>query len=214
MKDIKKIVRENLSKKHSINESFERIFLNENDEDKFGLTIQYLGKLIDEGYDNEQIENVVNEQFDWLKKLFTPNKQNPQDASTRSGILDKVGGGAISQFKEYAITTLLNLIGFKGPLVSAMATAMSEMTLSDLIAVFRDKQSCSYHGSTVADALSESLVVYIISSSTEEDSMAANFLRNTVFEYIKSSQFGEMLANAVCNVAYKTKSRIISNINQ
>jgi hypothetical protein len=44
--------------------------------------------------------------------------------------------------------------------------------------------------------------------------MAANFLRNTVFEYIKSSQFGEMLATAVCNVAYKTKSRIISNINQ
>jgi hypothetical protein len=214
MKDIKKIVSETLSKKHSINESFERIFLNENDEDKFGLTIQYLGKLIDEGYDNEQIEGVVNEQFDWLKKLFTPNKQNPQDASTRSGILDKVGGGAISQFKEYAITTLLNLIGFKGPLVNAMAASMVEMSLADIIAVFRDKQSCSYHGSTVADAVSEGLVTYIISSSTEEDSMAANFLRNTVFEYIKSSQFGEMLADAICNVAYKAKPAIISNITK
>ena len=54
MKDIKKIVNENLSKKYSINESFERIFLNENEEDKFGLTIQYFGELIDEGYTNEQ----------------------------------------------------------------------------------------------------------------------------------------------------------------
>jgi len=214
MKDIKKIVSETLSKKHSINESFERIFLNENDEDKFGLTIQYLGKLIDEGYDNEQIEGVVNEQFDWLKKLFTPNTQNSKDASTRSGLLDKVGGGAISQFKEYAITTLLGWIGFKGPLVNAMAASMVEMSLSDIIAVFRDKQSCAYHGSTVADGVSEGLVTYIISSSTEENSMAANFLRNTVFEYIKSSQFGEMLANAICNVAYKAKPTIISNITK
>lgn len=214
MKDIKKVVSENLSKKYSINESFERIFLNENEDDKFGLTIQYLGKLIDEGYDNEQIENVVNEQFDWLKKLFSPNKENTKDASTRSSLLSNIGGGAVSQFKEYAITTLLNLIGFKGPLVDAMATAMSEMTLSDLIAVFRDKQSCAYHGSTVADALSEALVTYIISSSTEENSMASNFLRNTVFEYIKSSQFGEMLASAVCNVAYKAKPTIISNITR
>jgi len=214
MKDIKKIVSENLSKKYSINESFERIFLNENKEDKFELTIQYLGKLIDEGYDNEQLENVVVEQFDWLKNLFTPSKENPKDASTRSSLLSNLGGGALSQFKEYAITTLLNLIGFKGPLVDAMVTAMSEMTLSDIIAVFRNKQSCSYHGSTVADALSEALVTYIISSSTEENSMASNFLRNTVFEYIKSSQFGEMLATAVCNVAYKAKPTIISNITK
>ena len=44
--------------------------------------------------------------------------------------------------------------------------------------------------------------------------MAANFLRNTVFEYIKSSQFGEMLADAICNVAYKAKPTIISNITK
>lgn len=214
MKDIKKIVSENLSKKYSVNESFERIFLNENGEDKFELTIQYLGKLIDEGYNNEQLENVIVEQFDWLKNLLTPSKENSKDASTRSNLLSNIGGGALSQFKEYAITTLLNLIGFKGPLVDAMATAMSEMTLSDIIAVFRNKQSCSYHGSTVADALSEALVTYIISSSTEENSMAANFLRNTVFEYIKSSQFGEMLATTVCNVAYKAKPTILSNITK
>jgi len=211
---IKKIVQENLSKKYSMNESFERIFLNENEEERFNLNIQYFGKLIDEGYDNDQLESVVTEQFDWLKKLFTPNKQNPKDASTRSGLLDKVGGGAISQFKEYALTTLLGWIGFKGPLVNAMAASMVEMSLADIIAVFRDKQSCSYHGSTVADAVSEGLVTYIISSSTEEDSMAANFLRNTVFEYIKSSQFGEMLADAICNVAYKAKPAIISNITK
>jgi len=95
-----------------------------------------------------------------------------------------------------------------------MAASMVEMSLSDIIAVFRDKQSCAYHGSTVADGVSEGLVTYIISSSTEEDSMAANFLRNTVFEYIKSSQFGEMLANAICNVAYKAKPTIISNITK
>jgi hypothetical protein len=151
---IKKIVQENLSKKYSMNESFERIFLNENEEERFNLNIQYFGKLIDEGYDNDQLESVVTEQFDWLKKLFTPNKQNPKDASTRSGLLDKVGGGAISQFKEYALTTLLGWIGFKGPLVNAMAASMVEMSLADIIAVFRDKQSCAYHGSTVADAVS------------------------------------------------------------
>lgn len=192
--NIKKIVKESLEKKYQINESFRQIYLHENKSERFDLTIQYLGSLIDEGYGEDDLKTVINEQFGWIKDIF--------------GNIGNVVSGGWSQFKEFLISEFLKLIGFKGPLANAIATAMNEMNLSDIISVFRGRQGCLKHGPTVADAVSEALVRYILEELTEQNSMAFNFIRNTVFEYIKSSQFGETLSKTLCNAAYSTGSNV------
>jgi hypothetical protein len=211
MKDIKKIVKENLERKYRMNESFEKIFLNENQDDRFGLTIEYFGGLIDEGYDDTKLESVVVEQFDWIKKLMgtsTPSTNAPVTDKLKSAAT----GGAFSQFKEYLIKKFLGFVGFEGPLASAIATALSEMTVADLISVFRSKESCMTHSGTVAKAVTESLVTYIVQSSTEKDSMAYNFLRNSLSEYLSNEGYMDKLGQFICGIAYKSKGGAMAKL--
>lgn len=208
MKNIDRILKENLQRKYQMNESFEKISLMEDENERFGSTIDYFGKLIDEGYDNDSLETVVNEQFGWLQKLFGGNTANPADVSTQSNIISKAGSGGWSQFKEFLVKKLLGYIGFEGPLASAFATAFTEMSVMDLIATFRSREGCLAHGPDVADAVSEALVTYMIQSNTKQDSIAYNFLRNTIWEYIHASQFGEQLSKMICNSAYNMKGKI------
>jgi len=214
MKNIDKILKENLKRKYQMNESFERISLIEDENERFGSTIDYFGKLIDEGYSNNEIESVVNEQIEWLKKLFGGNKVNPADATSSSTLFSNAGQGGFSQFKEYLVSKLLGYIGFEGPLANALATAFTEMSIMDIISVFRSRQGCVAHGPDVADAVSEALVRYIIETNTKENSIAYNFLRNTIFVYIKSSNFGETLAKMICDATYGMKGKIQQKLAQ
>jgi len=194
MINIKEIVQKELNKKYQISESLKKISLHEDKDVKIQMTVNYLGTLIDEGYSESDLKSLINEQFDWLKNTF--------------GNVSNLLKGGWSQFKEFLISHFLNLLGFKGSLTNAISTALSELTLTDLINMFRNRNACVKHGPVVVDAISEALVRFILEEMTEKDSVAFNFIRNTVFEYVKSTQFGESLANTICDVAYKTSSKI------
>lgn len=209
--NVNKIVRTKLKERYQINEAFESIFLNEDVDTQFDETIQYFGKLIDEGYDNEKLETVVNEQFEWLKKLFYGEKPN-QDSSVKDKLTGATTGGAVSQFKEYIISKLLSWVGFEGPLANAVSTMMSEMKFADLVAVLRSREGCMIHSQTVAKAVIESLVRYIIESNTKENSMAYNFLRNSLSEYLSNEGYTKKLGQLICNFSYKNKSTILSKV--
>lgn len=209
--DINKIVKNTLRERYNINESFEKIFLNEDVDIQFDETIKYFGKLIDEGYDNEKIETVVDEQFDWLAKLF--NSETPtKDSSAQDKAIAAGKGGAISQFKEYLIKKFLSFIGFEGPLASAVATALSEMTVADLISVFRSRESCMTHSGVVAKAVVEALTTYIVQSNTKEDSVAYNFLRNSLSEYLANEGYMDKLGQFICDFTYKNKGNVLSKL--
>lgn len=209
--DINKIVKNTLRERYNINESFEKIFLNEDVDVQFDETIKYFGKLIDEGYDNEKIETVVDEQFDWLAKLF--NSETPtKDSSAQDKAIAAGKGGAISQFKEYLIKKFLSFIGFEGPLASAVATALSEMTVADLISVFRSRESCMTHSGVVAKAVVEALTTYIVQSNTKEDSVAYNFLRNSLSEYLANEGYMDKLGQFICDFTYKNKGNVLSKL--
>jgi hypothetical protein len=188
MKNIKQVVRENLNKKIQINESFERIFLQEDEEKRFGMTIDYLGGLIDEGY------------------------SNAEDQKTHDSLGGTAMKGGWSQFKEWMIGKFLNLIGFEGPLANAVATAFSEMSVMDLISVFRSKEGCMQNSGPVAKALIEAITRYIVESNTEKDSIAYNFLRNSLFEYFHSEGYDQKVGNFLCNAAYKAKGAVTSQM--
>jgi len=209
--NISEIIKSNLKKQYEINESFEKIFLNEDVDIQFEETIKYFGNLIDEGYDDDKLENIVNEQFDWLKKLFgggAPAKNAP----LKDKLTSAATGGAMSQFKEFLIKKFLSYVGFEGPLASAIATALSEMTVADLISVFRSRESCMTHSGVVAKAVVEAIVTYVIQDNTQEDSMARNFLRNSLSEYLANEGYMDKLGQFICNFTYKSKQNMLSKV--
>lgn len=217
--NLKKIVRENLIKQKQINERFERISLLESKDERFRSTIQYLNELADSGYSDDELNSVVEEQFDWLKNLFggsssDPLYSNPADEPAMEKVKNVGLGGGLSWFKEYAIGQFLALLGFKGPLANAISTAMSEMSVRDIISVFRDKAGCMAHSRAVAGAVVEALSRYIIETSTEKDSRGANFLRNMLFSFFKEQGYDKQVGQFICNAAYQAKPKIIAGAAQ
>lgn len=217
MKDLKKIVRENLEKKYQLNQSFGKIALYENEDKQFIETVDLCGRLIDEGYNEEQLEQVLNEQ-EWLQWLFGGNKANPQDVKTQSGLIGLEKKGMWSQFKEYMVRKLLEAVGLEGALKDAAAAAIVEMSVMDLISVFRSREGCVAHSGPVVSALLEGMITYMISNNVREGSTVGNFLRNnlrnTFFEYFKQEGFDKKLGTMICNFAYKSKNNITQSIPQ
>lgn len=209
-KNLNKIIRESLIKQQAINERFERISIIESKQDRLFSTMDYLNELVDTGYGEDELSEIIVEQTDWLKKLFGWGTKNPQDAENMQKVQDVGIGGGISWFKEYAIETFLGFMGFKGPLANAIATAMSEMSLMDIVSVFRSREGCLAHSKAVARGISEALVRYIVESSTEKNSQAANFFRNMLFSLFQTAGYDKKLGQFVCNMAYKAKPTIIS----
>lgn len=210
-KNLKVIVKKTLQEKYQINESFEKIFSNENQDIQFDETMKYFGKLIDEGYDNEKLEMVVNEQFDWLKKLFM-GEPITKDSSVQDKLKSSVKTGAVSQFTEFLIAKMLSWVGFEGPLANAVATAMSEMKFADILAVFKSKESCMIHSQTVSKAIVEALIRYILETNTREDSLAYNFMRNTLSEYLANEGYTKKLGQFICEFSYKNKGSFLSKV--
>lgn len=216
-KNLNKLVRESLIQQQQINERFERISMIKSENDRFMSTVQYLNELVDNGYTDDDLNNLLEEQFDWLKNLFGGSKDsnvNPADEPAMEKVKDVGLGGGISWFKEWAIQQFLGVLGFKGPLANALSTAMSEMNVRDIISVFRDRSGCMAHSQTVARALSEALVRYIIETSTEKDSQAYNFLRNMLFSFFREQGYDKVLGQYICNMAYKAKPAIISGVRE
>lgn len=211
MEKIKLIIRENLNKRYTLTESFMNISLNENEDVRFRLGINKLGSLIDNGYTENDLNNVIEEQWDWLKKIFTPgnSKSNPSDVKSQNDILSTAGHGATSQLKEYLISKFLGMFGFTGRFANAISTAMSEMTLMDIVSIFRNKNACLANSSVVSNAVIESILRYILETGTKKDSLVYNFIRNTFMEYFKKTSFSKQVGVFVCNGIEQFKSKLI-----
>jgi hypothetical protein len=212
---INNIIRENLIRRAQINERFERISIIETKELRFISTMNYLNELVDNGYTKNDIEDLINEEENLLKKLFGWGKTaSPEDKKVHSKVVNTVSDGGLSWFKEYAIATFLGFLGFKGPLANSIATAFSEMSVMDIISVFRSKAGCLAHSSTVSRAVAEALTRYIIETSMEEDSTAANFFRNMIFSSFKQAGWDKAVGNFLCNAAYKSAPTIIAGVKK
>lgn len=215
MKDLNNIIKENLQRRVKINENFEKISLEEDQDKRFDLTMEYLNDLVNEGFDESQFEGLINEKFEWFKNMFGFGSDTNKPATTQN-IGDKVvstaGSGAFSQFKEFVIKKLLGYLGFKGPLASAVATILVETNIVDLINIFKSKQGCMGSSGKVAGGLLEAIVTYLVESGTEKDSIAYNFMRNSIFEALRNEGYDKKLGQFLCSVAFKTKDKISQSI--
>ena len=215
MKDLKLIVKENLRKKYLMNEELQNISLLETEDQKLVMTMNYFGNLIDEGYTERDIKEVIEEQFGWLSSLLGlggPTKVTSGDVATKDTAIKTGEKGAMSQFRGYLIKKVLGWMGFKGPLADAVATAFADMNIMELISVFRTNEGCMQNGKTVVLAISEGMVRFILEETIESDSMASNFITNTLFEYIRGTDFSNQATVFFCNVVHHTKNQVASQI--
>lgn len=207
MKNIKLVVKENLIKRFQIQESINVILLEEDDDRKFDLTINHLGKLIDEGYNEDQLDQHINEQFDWLRSMFGGGNSNSKDIATSNSVLQTGGDSMGRQFKQWAIRKVLGLLGLdsEGPMAYGISTAMSDMSLMDLISVCRDRQGCLSHSDDVARGVLDGFVAAMRASSGQ-NSMFGNFIQNFVSQTLYNKGIFRKLGSSVCNMIYKKSS--------
>ena len=99
------------------------------------------------------------------------------------------------------------MVGFTGNLRDAVAASLADLNLGDVLVVFKGEDSCKKHGDKLADAFMEGLFVYV-SGGAEKNSAAANFLRQVGGEYLKGTNFGEMLADSICGMNLRSKLKV------
>jgi hypothetical protein len=208
MQQIKLIVKENLIKQYNLNEAKERITLEEDENKRFDLTMEYFGKLIDEGYDNDKLENHIDEQFDWLRNIFggKASKTNPIDSGNMDKLMStgqKAGG---NQIKQWMIRQFLGWAGLdsEGALANGLAFAMSEMSLMDLVSVFRSKQGCYTHSQDVARGIIDGIVA-ALRAQTTPNSMIGNFMQNMMSQYIADKGYYRQIGRGICDLAYSNR---------
>jgi len=207
---IQEMVRKTLNERYSINERFLLILENEDkpDSEKLDDAIQALADLEKQGMSDEEIEGSLDENFmDKIGKYLYPggnddSVEKGNDITNMSDNAGKVKSGFMSQVREYVIRKMFGLVGFNGGLADALSAGFADLGISEIIGMFKGGGNCEKHGPKIADAVLEGVMVYL-SGSTDKNSIAFNFMRNTLSEYVKGSQIGEVLAGAICNVDIK-----------
>ena len=210
IRDIQNIVKKNLQERYLINETLSKISLNEDENIKLIETVDMFNDLIEEGYDEESIKRIVEEQFDSFSKLFSGLSYDGLNPSER--LIGTGGGAAYSQFKEYLIDKFLSLLGFKGPLAKGISTAMSEMKFKDIIVVFSSRSGCMLHSNVIAKGLIEGISRTLLEHA-KIDSLGSKMIRQVISEIIHRSGYTRYIGQQVCTAAYKIKSEILSKKN-
>ena len=211
MENIEKLVRRNLNERYLISESFKEISLEEDEHVRFTKTIDTFGRMIDEGYDNDNIERVVDEQADFIKKMFGIGTGSYDELDTRDKILTTGGSAAVSQFKEFLIDRLMGAIGLKGPLARGLSTALSEIRLIDIVTVFRSREGCMLHSSVIAKGILEG-ILRVVLEYTEDGSIGRKFIRNALSEFIHKSGYTKVIGQYVCTAAHNLKNNVGSKM--
>jgi len=206
---IQEMVRKTLNERYTINKTFSLILENEDtsDGEKLDNAIQALADLESQGKSDEEIEGSLDEGVtDYLKKFLMPGSDNDAEIEgndlSGGNLASKGGSGIMSQVREYVIRKMFGLVGFNGQLASALAAGFADLGINEIIGMFKGGSNCQKHGPAVADAVIEAVITFL-SGSTDENSMAYNFMRNTLGEYVRGSQIGEVIATEICNADIK-----------
>jgi hypothetical protein len=208
MKNIKLVVKENLIKRFQLQESVNMILLEENDNKKFNMTIHHLGKLIDEGYNEDQLHQHLDEQFDWLRNLFGGGNSNAKDIANHNAVLQTGTTSAWNQLKQWGIRKFLGALGLdpEGPMAYAISTAFTDMSLMDIISVFRDRQGCISHSDNVARGVIDGAVA-AMRADAGPNTVFGNFLQNAVSQTLYDKGMFRKIGTSVCNMVYGKSSK-------
>ena len=198
MSQIKNIVSNTLleERKRRLDEAYNE--LNDIRDDNF-LIERYVSitqKLVNEGYDIDEIEIP-----DSVKNMVPDQLKTDDVKSALSGAL-------ATSAKEYIIRFVLKEIFGAGPGFSTFASQLfADWNPMDLLKIFKNKEECDAAFPALSDRLITMLVRYIASGEIGADSnnyglnfsgVGSTYLGNLFGEVVKDSDISEKVANKFC----------------
>jgi hypothetical protein len=199
MKDIKLILKEELNKEREnyIIESFKPLS-DVNNRELFLKTYIDIGtKLLDEGYDIDEIEPIVEQ------NLLDQITQGAKGMWDKTDVMKVLKGGGWSMVKEQLIRWVLSAFGVSGGALTFLSAALADYDPRLLLQMFKNKPMCITNAKPLSDALMEGLIRYVQVGSDKDASFAQLGLGNIIGEVIQESTIGEVVAQKFCNLIWK-----------
>jgi hypothetical protein len=198
--NIKNVVKRNLTEKRksNITESFSKLNDINNKEQRVLQTLMISGRLLDEGYSQEEIIQYLNE------------------LDVKGGIDDIISGastyfkGAVwSEAKEYLIKWICDAFGFNQTFSTILAQGLADLDPRDLIRPFKDMPTCLTSSPHVMDSILEVVVrqlggkvTGVNSNNYEWSGVGSNLIGNMFGDAIRKSNLGETLGGMFCKAIH------------
>jgi hypothetical protein len=199
MKDIKLILKEELGKEREnyVIESFKPLY-DANNQSIFLETYINIGtKLLDEGYDIDEIEMIVEQNM--LDNIL----QGAKGMWDKTDVTKILKGGGWSMVKEQLIRWVLSAFGVSGGALTFLSAALADYDPRMLLKMFKNKEMCITNAGPLSNSLMEGLIRYVQIGGDKDISVAQLGIGNIIGEVIQESNIGNVVAQKFCNLIWK-----------
>jgi hypothetical protein len=178
---LKKVIQEVINKRY-INEDFQKLLILEDNEQ-----FNFLCDIV-ESFNENEIITVLNEQSNKIKSLFNKEDDSDEDIGIK--------------FKTYITTSFLKMLGFKGLLLKYVSNSLSEISVKELVGVFRGRGKCEETGDKVTTGIINGIVNFMV-GGTSKNSMAEDLISTTIANEMRTNELGKNISNYLCGIANK-----------
>jgi len=195
--DIKKIVSENLQKtrKQRLEESFNHIKDIKDVETLYSQILYTSSNLIEEGYEFEEVETVVNGLTE--QGIIDSALGGMEDLKNKDWSGD-VKSGLWSAAKEYVINYFVSALGVNETWSKSLSIIFADMSPVEILKPFKNEQYCTQYMPKLAAAIIEATVAGYIG----KDNAVKNITRNILTESLSESNINQILSNKFCKIIH------------
>ena len=214
MKDLKTLLKEELRKerRNQLIESLTPLHEIKNDDFFFQSYIKTAIKLIDEGYEPEEIRTIAEQTF--AERLAGSGLGAAKDLLDKSNLKNALWGGGMSAIGEQIIGWILSKLGMGKDMAHFAATFLADTDPRFLLKVFKSPEMCYQHMDEIIDSFMEAIVRRAQDQSPAESGGGEALrvgLRNVLADIEKQSDLGERIGTKLCNVIWKKEELIPKN---
>ena len=195
--DIKKIVSENLQKtrKQRLEESFNHIKDIKDIETMYSQILYTSSNLIEEGYEIEEVESVVNRLTE--QGIVDSALGGMEDLKNRDWAGD-VKTGLWSAAKEYVINYFVSALGVNEFWSKELSVIFANMSQIEILKPFKNAEYCAQYMPKLSGTIVEATVAAVMG----KDNAVKNISRNILTEALSESNINQVLANKFCKIIH------------
>lgn len=195
--DIKKIVSENLQKtrKQRLEESFNHIKDIKDVETLYSQILYTSSNLIEEGYEFEEVETVVNSLTE--QGIIDSALGGMEDLKNKDWKQD-VKTGLWSAAKEYVINYFVSALGVNEFWSKELSVIFANMSPIEILKPFKNAEYCTQYMPKLSGTIVEATVAAVMG----KDNAVKNITRNILTEALSESNINQVLANKFCKIIH------------
>ena len=195
--DIKKIVSENLQKtrKQRLEESFNHIKDIKDVETLYSQILYTSSNLIEEGYEFEEVETVVNGLTE--QGIIDSALGGMEDLKNKDWASD-VKSGLWSAAKEYVINYFVSALGVNEFWSKELSVIFANMSPIEILKPFKNTQYCTQYMPKLSGTIIEATAAAVMG----KDNGVKNVSRNILLDAFSKSNLNQTLANELCKIIH------------